>query len=126
MKNRITEMLKIKYPIVMGGMAGVTDGTFAAAVSEAGGLGTIGAFKESGQSLATEIRRLKELSVKPFAVNVPLIVPQVADPYGGGSRKPGACGRYSSRRPKDLYQTTASLRHSRNTCGFMRGSGDAR
>ncbi|MGA2939444.1 MAG: nitronate monooxygenase [Syntrophobacteraceae bacterium] len=79
MKNRITEMLKIKYPIAMGGMAGVTDGTFAAAVSEAGGLGTIGAFKESGQSLATEIRRLKELSVKPFAVNVPLIVPQVAD-----------------------------------------------
>jgi enoyl-[acyl-carrier protein] reductase II len=79
MKNRITEMLKIKYPIAMGGMAGVTDGTFAAAVSEAGGLGTIGAFKESGESLATEIRRLKELSVKPFAVNVPLIVPQVAE-----------------------------------------------
>jgi enoyl-[acyl-carrier protein] reductase II len=79
MKNRITEMLKIKYPIAMGGMAGVTDGTFAAAVSEAGGLGTIGAFKESGESLATEIRRLKELSIKPFAVNVPLIVPQVAE-----------------------------------------------
>ncbi|MGA2027442.1 MAG: nitronate monooxygenase, partial [Syntrophobacteraceae bacterium] len=79
MKNRITEMLKIKYPIAMGGMAGVTDGTFAAAVSEAGGLGTIGAFKESGESLAAEIRRLKELSIKPFAVNVPLIVPQVAE-----------------------------------------------
>ena len=79
MKNRIIDMLKIKYPIAMGGMAGVTDGTFAAAVSEAGGLGTIGAFKESGESLATEIRRLKELSVKPFAVNVPLIVPQVAE-----------------------------------------------
>ncbi len=79
MNNRIIEMLKIKYPIAMGGMAGVTDGTFAAAVSEAGGLGTIGAFKESGESLATEIRRLKELSVKPFAVNVPLIVPQVAE-----------------------------------------------
>lgn len=79
MKNRITEMLKIEYPLAMGGMAGVTDGPFAAAVSEAGGLGTIGAFKESGESLAGEIRRLKELSLKPFAVNIPLIVPQVAE-----------------------------------------------
>jgi enoyl-[acyl-carrier protein] reductase II len=79
MKNRITEMLKIKYPLAMGGMAGVSDGAFAAAVSEAGGLGTIGAFKESGESLAGEIRRLKELSLKPFAVNIPLIVPRVAE-----------------------------------------------
>ncbi len=79
MKNRITEMIKIKYPLVMGGMAGVSDGPFAAAVSEAGGLGTIGAFKESGESLAGEIRRLKELSLKPFAVNIPLIVPQVVE-----------------------------------------------
>jgi enoyl-[acyl-carrier protein] reductase II len=79
MKNRITEMLKIRYPIAMGGMAGVTDGSFAAAVSEAGGLGTIGAFKESGESLGREIRRLQELSTKPFAVNIPLMIPQVAD-----------------------------------------------
>jgi enoyl-[acyl-carrier protein] reductase II len=79
MKNRITEMLNIRHPIAMGGMAGVTDGPFAAAVSEAGGLGTIGAFKESGKSLAREIRRLQELSANPFAVNIPLMVPQVSE-----------------------------------------------
>jgi len=79
MKNRITEMLKIKYSLAMGGMAGVTDGPFAAAVSEAGGLGTIGAFKESGKSLTAEIRRLRELSLKPFAVNIPLLVPRVGE-----------------------------------------------
>ncbi len=79
MKNRITEMLEIKYPLVMAGMAGVTDGPFAAAVSEVSGLGTIGAFKESGERLAGEMRGLKELSLKPFAVNIPLNVPQVAE-----------------------------------------------
>jgi enoyl-[acyl-carrier protein] reductase II len=79
MRNRITEMLKIKYPIAMGGMAGVTDGPFAAAVSEAGGLGTIGAFKLSGESLGNEIRCFRELCAKPFAVNIPLLVPQAAE-----------------------------------------------
>ena len=79
MKNRITEILGIKYPIASGGMAGVSDGPFAAAVSEAGGLGTIGAFKESGEGLTREIMRLRQLISKPFAVNIPLIVPQVEE-----------------------------------------------
>lgn len=76
MKTRITEMLKVKFPIALGAMAGVTDARFAAAVSEAGGLGTIAAAKESPSSLREEIARLKGVTDKPYAVNIPLMLTQ--------------------------------------------------
>ena len=79
MKNRITELFKIIYPIALGGMAGVTDAKLAAAVSEAGGLGTIAAATESAESLATEIRRLRAITALPFAVNISLMAPQAKD-----------------------------------------------
>ncbi|HET6490866.1 MAG TPA: nitronate monooxygenase [Syntrophales bacterium] len=79
MRNRITEMLKIRHPIALGGMAGVTDAPLVAAVSEAGGLGTLGAFKETAESLQRQIRRLHTLTQNPFAVNVPLVVPQAPE-----------------------------------------------
>jgi enoyl-[acyl-carrier protein] reductase II len=77
--NRVTELLNIRYPILLGGMAGVTDATLAAAVSEAGGLGTIAAAKESGQSLKEAIAKVRDLTKQPFAVNIPLIVPRVKE-----------------------------------------------
>jgi enoyl-[acyl-carrier protein] reductase II len=79
MTNRVTELLNIRYPILLGGMAGVTDATLAAAVSEAGGLGTIAAAKESAQSLKESIVNLRKLTKQPFAVNIPIIVPQVKE-----------------------------------------------
>lgn len=79
MKTRVTEMLNIRHPIALGGMAGVTDGPLAAAVSEAGGLGTIGAFKETGEGLARQIGQARSLTEKPYAVNIPLVVPRAAD-----------------------------------------------
>jgi enoyl-[acyl-carrier protein] reductase II len=79
MNNRITEMLKIRHPIALGGMAGVTDAPLVAAVSEAGGLGTLGAFKETAESLQQQIRQLNALTQKPFAVNIPLVVPQAPE-----------------------------------------------
>ena len=79
MKNRITQLFNIKYPIALGGMAGVTDARLAAAVSEAGGLGTIAAATESAESLATEIRRLRAITALPFAVNISLMAPQAKD-----------------------------------------------
>lgn len=79
MKSRITEMLKICYPIALGGMAGVTDAPLVAAVSEAGGLGTLGAFKETAESLQQQILQLNSLTQKPFAVNIPLVVPQAPE-----------------------------------------------
>lgn len=79
MKTRITQLLGIKHPIILAPMAWITDADIAAAVSEAGGLGTIGpnaGFKtvttdvnETGERLREQIRKCREMTDKPFAVN---------------------------------------------------------
>lgn len=75
MKTRITELLKIEYPIIQGGMAWVAEHNLAAAVSNAGGLGLIGAASAPAEVVRDEIRKCKELTDKPFGVNVMLLNP---------------------------------------------------
>jgi len=75
MKTRITELLDIKYPIIQGGMAWVAEHNLAAAVSEAGGFGLIGAASAPPEVVRAEIRKAKELTDKPFGVNVMLLSP---------------------------------------------------
>ena len=79
MKTRITEMLGIEYPIIQGGMAWVAEHNLAAAVSEAGGLGLIGGTSAPGEVVREEIRKAKELTKKPFGVNVMLMSPHADD-----------------------------------------------
>ena len=73
MKTAITELLGIKYPIIQGGMAWVAEYHLAAAVSEAGGLGLIGAASAPAEVVREQIRKAKELTDKPFGVNVMLM-----------------------------------------------------
>ena len=84
-KTRITELLGIEHPIVMGGMAGVGRAELAAAVSNAGGLGIItGLTPGSPEKLAEEIARLRSLTDQPFGVNLtifPTITPPPYDAY---------------------------------------------
>lgn len=75
MKTRITEILGIEYPIIQGGMAWVAEHKLAAAVSNAGGLGLIGAASAPAEIVREEIRKCKELTDKPFGVNVMLLNP---------------------------------------------------
>ena len=75
-------MLNIKYPILQGGMAWVATHELAAAVSEAGGLGIIGAGNAPGEVVRDEIRKLKELTDKPFGVNIMLMSPFAEDIVG--------------------------------------------
>ena len=79
MKTRITELLGIQYPIIQGGMAWVAEHNLAAAVSNAGGLGLIGGANAPGEAVREEIRRAKELTDKPFGVNVMLLSPHAED-----------------------------------------------
>ena len=79
MKTRITEMLGIEYPIIQGGMAWVAEHHLAAAVSEAGGLGLIGGANAPGEVVRDEIREARELTNKPFGVNVMLLSPHADD-----------------------------------------------
>lgn len=75
MKTRITELLQIEYPIIQGGMAWVAEHRLAAAVSNAGGLGIIGAASAPPEVVREEIRKCKELTDKPFGVNIMLLNP---------------------------------------------------
>ena len=79
MKTRITVMLGIEYPIIQGGMAWVAEHHLAAAVSEAGGLGLIGGANAPGEVVRDEIRKARELTNKPFGVNVMLLSPHADD-----------------------------------------------
>lgn len=75
MKTEITELLGIQYPIIQGGMAWVAEYHLAAAVSEAGGLGLIGAASAPADWVRQQIREAKKLTDKPFGVNIMLMSP---------------------------------------------------
>lgn len=76
MKTRITELLGIEYPVIQGGMAWVAEYNLAAAVSEAGGLGIIGAGGAPAEFVREQIRKAKEVTDKPLGVNVMLMNPE--------------------------------------------------
>ena len=75
MKTEITELLGIEYPIIQGGMAWVAEYHLAAAVSEAGGLGIIGASSAPADWVREQVREAKKLTDKPFGVNIMLLNP---------------------------------------------------
>ena len=72
-KTRVTELLGIEYPIIQGGMAWVAENHLASAVSEAGGLGLIGGANAPAEVVRNYIRKVKEVTDKPFGVNVMLL-----------------------------------------------------
>lgn len=76
MNTRITELLNIQFPIIQGGMAWVAEHHLAAAVSEAGGLGLIGAGGAPCDFVRSEVRKAKQLTDKPFGVNIMLMNPE--------------------------------------------------
>lgn len=75
MKTRLTELLNIEYPVIQGGMAWVAEYHLAAAVSNAGGLGLIGAGAAPASFVKEQIEKCKELTDKPFGVNLMLMNP---------------------------------------------------
>lgn len=79
MNFNICDLLDIEFPILQGGMAWVAEHNLAAAVSEAGGLGIIAAGNAPLARVREEIRKTKELTDKPFAVNIMLIAPNAAE-----------------------------------------------
>lgn len=75
MAKSITEVLGIKYPIIQGGMAWISDAKLATAVSNAGGAGIISCGGRTTEYVREEIRKAKQLTDKPFGVNVMLMAP---------------------------------------------------
>lgn len=79
MKNRITKLLSIKYPIIQAGMIWCSDWNLASAVSNAGGLGIIGSGSMYPDVLRENIINCKNATNQPFAVNIPLLYPNVEE-----------------------------------------------
>lgn len=78
-KNRITELFGIKYPVIQAGMVWCSGWRLASAVSNAGGLGLIGAGSMYPDVLREHIQKCKKATDKPFGVNVPMMYPQVEE-----------------------------------------------
>ena len=79
MTNSITNLFNIQYPIVQGGMIWVSGWKLASAVSNAGGLGLIGAGSMYPEVLREHIQKCKKATAKPFGVNVPMLYPQIEE-----------------------------------------------
>lgn len=75
--NRICNLFGIKYPIIQGGMVWCSGWRLASAVSNAGGLGLIGAGSMHPETLREHIRKCKAATDKPFGVNIPLMYPEI-------------------------------------------------
>ena len=78
-ENSLTKLLEIKHPIIQGGMAGISESKLVSAVSNAGGLGTIGSGLMPTSWLEGEIKKTKELTKNPFAVNLFLQNPKIEE-----------------------------------------------
>ena len=76
-QNRITKLFGIEYPIIQGGMVWCSGWRLAAAVSNAGGLGLLGAGSMHPETLVEHITKLKAATDKPWGVNVPLMYPEI-------------------------------------------------
>lgn len=76
MKTRLTELLEIEYPIIQGGMAWVAEHRLASAVSNAGGIGLIGAGGAPASFVQEQVQKAKEMTDKPFGVNIMLMNPE--------------------------------------------------
>lgn len=75
--NRITSLFGIKYPIIQGGMVWCSGWRLASAVSNAGGLGLLGAGSMHPETLREHIRKCQAATTKPFGVNIPLMYPEI-------------------------------------------------
>ncbi|WP_300023441.1 nitronate monooxygenase [uncultured Maribacter sp.] len=77
MQNRISELFKIEFPIIQGGMIWTSGWRLASAVSNAGGLGVIGAGSMYPDVLREHIQKCKKATSKPFGVNIPMLYPDI-------------------------------------------------
>ena len=75
--NRITQLFGIQYPIIQGGMVWISGWRLASAVSNAGGLGLLGAGSMHPETLVEHIHKMREATDKPWGVNVPLMYPEI-------------------------------------------------
>ncbi len=114
LRTRLCDILDIEYPIILAGMGGVASADLVAAVSEAGGLGVVGAASMPPEEIERQVRRIRDLTSKPFGVDVllPSGVARPPAPEGkqtNGKEGAAAASESAPKRPRDYlpspYQT---------------------
>jgi NAD(P)H-dependent flavin oxidoreductase YrpB (nitropropane dioxygenase family) len=111
LRTRLCDILEIEYPVILAGMGGVASADLVAAVSEAGGLGVLGAATMPGEEIERQVRRIRDLTSKPFGVDVllPSGVARPPAPEGQANGKEAAAAAGAPKRPRDYlpapYQT---------------------
>ena len=105
MQTEVTRLLGIEVPVIQGGMAWVAEYHLAAAVSNAGGLGLIGAASAPAEWVRDQIRKAKELTDRPFGVNIMLMSPYAEEVaqvvVEEGVKVVTTCLLYTSPSPRD-------------------------
>ena len=109
--NKLCQLLNIKYPIIQGGMAWVATAELAAAVSNAGGLGVIGAGHMPPEALRSEIHKTKALTDKPYGVNIIAYVSICARGHAGCCRGKSSCNNYGCGKSGRIYSCAAGSRN---------------
>jgi enoyl-[acyl-carrier protein] reductase II len=102
MKTRITELFGIKHPIMLAGMNWLTYPEFVAAVSNAGGLGNLAISSHTPEELRRDIRKIRELTKKPFAINQILISPTARENLAVVIEEKVPIVNYTLGRPPDI------------------------
>jgi NAD(P)H-dependent flavin oxidoreductase YrpB (nitropropane dioxygenase family) len=108
LRTRLCDILDIEYPIILAGMGGVATAELVAAISEAGGLGVVGAASMPAEEIERQVRRIRDLTSKPFGVDV-LLPSGVAAP---GAR--GAEGSAPTEKQREPAQVNASPKRPRD------------
>ncbi len=114
LRTKLCDILGIEYPVVLAGMGGVARHKLVAAVSEAGGLGIVGAATMGPEELREEIRKVRELTDKPFGVDILLptmgSMPQASGSGAGGGGEGGIPRNWRDMLPAPQREFAASLR----------------
>ncbi len=122
MKTEVTELLGIEYPIIQGGMAWVAEYHLAAAVSNAGGLGLIGAASAPAEWVREQIREAKKLTDKPFGVNIMMMSPY-ADEVAKVVVEEGVQGDDRCRISGKIYENVERSRNQSDSGSCIRCDG---
>ncbi len=106
--NRICNLFGITYPIIQGGMVWCSGWRLASAVSNAGGLGLIGAGSMHPETLREHIRKCKAATEKPFGVNIPLMYPRDRYNHPNRNRRRSKDCLYFCRKSENMDRTSPS------------------
>ena len=112
-ENRINELFKINYPLIQAGMIWCSGWELASAVSNAGGLGIIGSGSMYPEVLDDQIQKCKAATKKPFAVNLPLLYPDIDKHVATIIKHKSADCIYIRWKSKNMHQ---AFKRPRNYC----------